>query len=508
MSDAPAPTTATGGAAPPRSNAVVAVLAFSGIVVSLMQTLVIPIVPELPRLLAAPASDAAWAVTATLLAAAVATPVMGRLGDMYGKRRMLLASIGLLVVGSVVAALSDTLTPMIVGRALQGLAAGVIPLGISIMRDELPAERLGSATALMSASLGVGGALGLPAAALIADHFDWHVLFWTSAVLGVVAGALVVALVPESKVRGGGRFDVVGGAGLAVGLVCLLLGISKGGDWGWTSTTTLGLFAAAVLVLLAWGRWELRVAEPLVDLRSTARRQVLVTNFASIAVGFAMFAMSLVIPQLLQLPSETGYGLGQSMLSAGLVMAPSGLVMMAIAPVSAAVSRAKGPRTTLMIGALIVAAGYGLNIALMSEVWHFVLVSCVIGAGIGFAYGSMPALIMGAVPASETAAANSFNTLMRSIGTSVASAVAGVILAQLTTTLGPVTFPSQDGFRTVLAVGAGAALLAFAVAAFIPRRGGVAVGEETLRASSAEPDGADGVDGVDGAGVKEPVRKG
>lgn len=484
MSHAPAPATEAGGGAPPTPNAVVAVLAFAGIVVSLMQTLVIPIVPELPRLLDAPASDTAWAVTATLLAAAVATPVMGRLGDMYGKRRMLLVSVVLLVTGSVVCALSDALVPMIVGRVLQGLASGVIPLGISIMRDELPAERLGSATALMSASLGIGGALGLPAAALLADTFDWHMLFWTSAGMGVVALVCVVLFVPESKVRTGGRFDLVGGVGMAAGLVCLLLGISKGADWGWTSGTTLGLFVAAVVVLLAWGWWELRTEQPLVDLRTTARRQVLVTNLASIAVGFAMFAMSLVIPQLLQLPAQTGYGLGKSMLVAGLCMAPSGLVMMATAPVSAAISRAKGPKVTLMIGVLIVAVGYGLNIVLMSEVWHFVLVACVIGAGVGFGYGSMPALIMGAVPASETAAANSLNTLMRSLGTSTASAVAGVILAQMTTDLGGHALPSENGFKVVLAVGAGAALLAFVVASFIPKAGSAAVGEPMAQAAA------------------------
>ncbi|WP_328426876.1 MFS transporter [Streptomyces sp. NBC_00443] len=488
MSHAPAPAAEAGGGAPPRSNAVVAVLAFAGIVVSLMQTLVIPIVPELPRLLDAPASDTAWAVTATLLAAAVATPVMGRLGDMYGKRRMLLVSVVLLVTGSVVCALSDALIPMIVGRVLQGLASGVIPLGISIMRDELPAERLGSATALMSASLGIGGALGLPAAALIADNFDWHMLFWTSAGMGVAALVCVVLFVPESKVRTGGRFDLVGGIGMAAGLVCLLLAISKGADWGWTSGTTLGLLVAAVVVLPAWGWWELRTEQPLVDLRTTARRQVLVTNLASIAVGFAMFAMSLVIPQLLQLPAQTGYGLGKSMLVAGLCMAPSGLVMMATAPVSAAISRAKGPKVTLMIGVLIVAVGYGLNIVLMSEVWHFVLVACIIGAGVGFGYGSMPALIMSAVPASETAAANSLNTLMRSLGTSTASAVAGVILAQMTTDLGGYALPSENGFKVVLAVGAGAALLAFVVASFIPKAGSAAV--EGPVAQAAEPAGA------------------
>ncbi|MEY9487865.1 MFS family permease [Streptomyces calvus] len=470
MSDALDRSATAGTSSPPDPTAVVAVLAFAGIVVSLMQTLVIPIVGQLPQLLDASASDTAWAVTATLLAAAVATPVTGRLGDMYGKRRMLLISMAMLVIGSVVAGLSDTLVPMIVGRALQGLSSGVIPLGISILRDELPAERLGSATAMISASLGVGGALGLPAAALIADNFDWHALFWTSAALGVVALLAVLLLVPESKVRTGGRFDLAGAAGMATGLVCLLLAISKGADWGWSSGTTLGLFAAAAVVLVAWGFFELRVDQPLVDLRTTARPQVLITNLASVAIGFGMFSMSLVIPQLLQLPEPTGYGLGQSLLAAGLVMAPSGLVMMALAPVSALVSRAKGPKVTLMTGALIVAAGYGLNVLLMDQVWHFVLASCVIGAGIGFTYGAMPALIMGAVPASETGAANSLNTLMRSIGTSVASAVAGVVLAQMTTRFGSHVLPGEDGFRTVLALGAGAALVGFAIAAFIPRQ--------------------------------------
>ncbi|MFF7981813.1 MFS transporter [Streptomyces sp. NPDC007901] len=485
MSHAQPRPTAPGESAAPRVNVVVAVLAFGGIVVSLMQTLVIPIVPELPKLLDASASNAAWAVTATLLAAAVATPVMGRLGDMYGKRLMLLTSLVMLVVGSVTAALSDSLVPMIVGRALQGLASGVIPLGISIMRDELPAERLGSATALMSASLGVGGALGLPAAALIADHFDWHVLFWTSAALGVVAALFVLLLVPESKVRTGGRFDLPGALGMAAGLVCLLLGISKGADWGWGSGTTLGLFGAAVVILLGWGFYELRTREPLVDLRTTARRQVLVTNLASVAFGFSMFAMSLVLPQLLQLPQATGYGLGKSLLDAGLVMAPTGLVMMATAPLSALVSRNFGPKITLMCGAVIVATGYGINIVLMDAVWQLVLASCVIGAGIGFAYGAMPALIMGAVDPHETAAANSLNTLMRSIGTSTASAVAGVILAQMTTTFGTATVPSENGFKVVMAIGSGAAILALLVAAFIPRRRPVVAGAAPVEAVPA-----------------------
>ncbi|MEV2213235.1 MFS transporter [Streptomyces sp. NPDC050997] len=470
MSDALAPPAGAGKSAPPKANAVVAVLALAGIVVSLMQTLVIPIVPELPKLLDAPASDTAWAVTATLLAAAVATPVVGRLGDMVGKRRMLMVSILLLVSGSLVCALADSLVPMIVGRALQGLSAAVVPLGISILRDTVPSDRLAGSTAVMSASLGVGGALGLPTAAFIADNWDWHILFWTSAALGVVSLLLVVMFVPESPGRVGGRFDLVGSLGLSAGLVSLLLAVSKGADWGWTSGTTLGLGVAAVVILTAWGRWELKAEQPLVDLRTTAKPQVLFTNLASIALGFSMFAMSLVLPQLLQLPEQTGYGLGRSMLTVGLVLAPQGLVMMVMSAVSARITKAKGPKVTLLIGALIVAAGYGLNILLMSEVWHLILVSCFIGAGIGFTYGALPALIMGAVDPSQTGAANSLNTLMRSLGTSFASAIAGVIMAQMTTDFGGYALPSENGFKVVMAIGAGAALLAFAVASLIPKQ--------------------------------------
>ncbi|THV21235.1 MFS transporter [Glycomyces paridis] len=466
MSQAPAPS-ATRAAKP---NGVIAVLAFAGIVVSLMQTFVIPLLPELPELLDASAADTSWAVTATLLAGAIATPVVGRLGDMFGKRRMLLVSLGLLTAGSVVAALRANLPVFIAGRALQGLAAGVIPLGISIMRDELPKARLAGAMALMSASLGIGGALGLPAAALLADHADWHVLFWVAAGAGLACLGLVAAIVPESDVRSGGRFDLVGALGLSAGLFAMLLAISKGADWGWTSAPTLGLAIAAVVILLAWGAWELRARQPLVDLRTTVRRQVLVTNLASVVFGFAMLAMSLVLPQLLQLPEATGVGFGQSMLTVGLVMAPSGLVMMAMSPISARITNSRGPKTTLMAGAVIVAAAYALAAVFMAEIWQLVAVAAIMGAGMGLAYGAMPALIIGATPVSETAAANSLNTLMRSIGTSVSSAVAGVILAHMTADFGGVPLPTQDAFRLILGIASGAALVALAVAAFLPGR--------------------------------------
>ncbi|MFE2373304.1 MFS transporter [Streptomyces sp. NPDC059398] len=452
-----------------RASGVIAVLAFAGTTAAIMQTLVTPLLPRLPDLLGTTPSNATWVVTATLLVSAVCVPVTGRLGDLHGKRRMLLVCSVPLMAGSVVCALSSTLVPMIIGRGLQGMGMGMVPLGIALLRDVVPPERLSSSIALVSASMGIGGGLGLPLAAAVAQYANWRVLFWGSAALAALIAVLVARLVPEVPAAARGqRFDLPGALGLGAGLVCLLLAVSKGADWGWGSATTLGLFAGAAVLLAGWGLWEVRTTHPLVDLRSTARPRVLLTNTASIFTSFAMYASMLVLPQLLQFPAATGYGLGQSMLAAGLWMAPGGIMMMLVSPLGGKLSDAKGPKTTLISGALVIAAGYGVCLLLMGSAWGIMLAVMVINSGVGLAYGSVPALIMSSVPRSETAAANGFNTLMRSLGTSVGAAVIGVLLAHMTTTAGGHTFTSESGFRTTLVVGIAMAVVAVLVAAAIP----------------------------------------
>ncbi|MFC4604962.1 MFS transporter [Rhodococcus kronopolitis] len=445
-------------------------LALTGIVVSLMQTLVVPLLRELPALLHTSASTASWVVTATLLAAAVATPMAGRLGDMYGKRRMILVSLAFLVVGSVVCALTSEPTLMILGRALQGAATGAIPLGISILRDELPPAKVPGAIAVMSSTMGVGGAIGLPLAALTAQNLDWHWLFWAAATLGTAAIVAIARVVPESPVRTPGRFDMVGALGLAAGLVALLLAITQGHGWGWTSPATLGLLVGGVVILLAWGAFELRTAEPLVDLRVTGSRPVLLTNLASVLTGFAMYATALTVPQLLMSPTWTGYGIGQSMVVAGLSMAPGGIVMMLLSPVSAWITGRFGGRVTLITGTTVIAIGYLTGALLMGSVWQIVLAATIIGAGTGIAYAAMPALIMGSVPISETGAANGLNALMRTVGTSTSAAVMTVVLTSMTFTVHGTVVPTRTAFVTTFLIGAGAAVAALVLAAFIPRR--------------------------------------
>ncbi|TDN91305.1 MFS transporter [Microbacterium sp. BK668] len=453
----------------PPQGAIVAVLAIAGLASSFMFTLVVPIQSRLPELLDASREDTAWVVTSTLLAAAVLTPISGRLGDMYGKRRIVLVLLAIMVVGSVVAALSPGIVGIIVGRTLQGAIVGVVPLGISILRDVLHENRVDSAIALISATLGVGGALGLPISAFITERADWHVLFWVAAGLGVVVFWLVLWIVPVSVLRTAGRFDYIGAAGLTAGLLGILLAISRGNEWGWTSPSILALGIGGVVALLAWGWFELGIDAPLLDLRVAARRPVLLTNLASVAMGFSLFASNVAYPQMLELPAVAG-GFGLSLLAASFVVMPAGVVMMVLSPFSGRLARTVGPKLLLVLGAISLIVAYGFTLLFSTEVWQLVVANFLIGAGIGFGYAAMPMLIMRSVPQSETGASNGLNALFRSLGTSTAAAVIGAVLATFVVDVEGMPAPTPTAFTLSFVLGGIAAVIALVVALFIPRR--------------------------------------
>ncbi|MBX3100705.1 MAG: MFS transporter [Salinibacterium sp.] len=445
-------------------------LAATGLIAAFMQTVVTPIIPELPTLLSTTSADASWVLTATLLAAAISTPISGRLGDMYGKRRIMLGLLMIMTVGCVIAAVANTLIPMVIGRVFQGVGLGVIALGISILRDVIHPKNLGGAVALVSATLGVGGALGLPLAATIAQYLDWHFLFWLSTMFSVIAIITVATIIPVSTLRSGGRFDLVGALGLAVGLVSILLAVSKGTEWGWASPLTLGLLGGGLAVLVAWGFFELRISNPLVDLRVATRRTVLLTNLASISVGFSFFVCTASLPIVLESPVASEVGLGLPLILASLCLMPLGLVMFLFSPIAARLSQARGPRTSLILGGLIITVGFTLAVFFLDEVWHVILVSTITGIGVGFAYAAMPTLIMRAVPPRETAAANGLNSVMRTLGSTISATVAGIILSSHVIVTNGVGTPSRDAFAYVFMLGAAVVLVGVVLALFIPRR--------------------------------------
>lgn len=445
-------------------------LAFAGLCSSFMFTLVVPLQAELPALLNSSREDTSWVVTITLLVAAVATPISGRLGDMYGKRRVAMVLLALLIVGSLIAALSGSIVGVIIGRALQGAVTGVVPLGIAIMRDVLPPERLGTAVALMSATMGVGGALGMPIAAYLAMNSDWHALFWLAAGLGVIGLVLIALVVPEDVLRFPGRLDVVGAIGLAIGLTGILLFVSRGAEWGWTSLPTLVCIIGGIAVLLVWGWYQLRTKDPLLDLRVAARPAVLFTNIAAIGMGFALFASNVTFPQMLEMPVAGGSGFGLDMISAALVVMPAGLVMMVISPLSGWLERTVGPRPLFTVGAAAIVLAYVFVLLWSTEVWHLLVGNIMIGVGIGFTFAAMPMIIMRSVPAHETGASNGLNALFRSVGTSSASAVMGGILASMSVKIGDIAVPTRGAFELCFWLAIAAGIVALVLSLFIPRQ--------------------------------------
>ncbi|SEC33489.1 Major Facilitator Superfamily protein [Streptomyces sp. 2231.1] len=475
-------------AAPLRDRLTIPVLASGGILMAVMQTVVVPLLPDLPRLTGASAAAVSWMVTATLLSGAVLTPVLGRAGDMYGKRRVLSGALALMTVGSVLCALSSDIGVLIAARALQGAAASVVPLSISILRDELPPERRGSAVALMSSTVGIGAALGLPLAALVVQYADWHTMFWLTSALGALGVAATWWAVKESPVREPGRFDTLGALGLAAGLVSLLLGVSQGGTWGWAGPRVLGLFAVAVAVLALWWWQQLRAERPLVDLRLVTRPRVGLSHVAALLTGFAFYANSLVTAQLVQAPKATGYGLGLSIVATGLCLLPGGVTMLLFSPLSARISASRGPRITLALGAAVIACGYALRIADSRDLWMIILGATVVATGTTLAYSALPTLILRAVPAGQTASANGVNVLMRTIGQATSSAAVAAVLVHHSSPLGGIPVPTLHGYLLAFAMAGVVALAACAVALTIP---GDAPSGGTRRARDAARDARD-----------------
>lgn len=456
----------------------VAVLCAAGIVVALMQTIIVPLIPQLPGMLDTSPTNASWTLTITLLVGAVGTPIAGRLGDMFGKRLVLLGTMAAVAVGSTVCALSTAFVPFLIGRGLQGLGIGAIAVGISILRDIVPAVHLGGAVGTMSASLGVGGALGLPFAASIARHVSWHALFWACTLAALACGAAILRAVPRGPADAGGRFDAIGTVGLTAVLSLVLLPLSKASEWGWTDPLTLTMFGTFLVTGAAWWWYELRTPNALIDVRALLHRPILLTNAASIATGFAFYAMQMMPIQILMAPEGAPAGVGLGMVAASLVLMPSGLVMFAFSRVSSLVTDRHGARISLALGAVVIAGGY--LVLLLATIgpwpmhWLWILASSAsVGAGLGIAYSAMPALIMAVVPVEQTGEANGVNALMRSVGTSMATAVVAMVLTGATTVTataaGPVETPTAGAYTTTILLCLGVCAVATACSLAIPR---------------------------------------
>ncbi|WP_375486426.1 MFS transporter [uncultured Jatrophihabitans sp.] len=447
------------------------VLCLCGTVAALLQTIIVPVLGKLPLLLHTSSANVSWLVTATLLASTVTTPVAGRLADSYTKRRILLACLTSMTAGSLLGAVSGELALVIAARALQGTGLALIPVGIAALRDELPADRVPFGISVMSATISIGAGVGLPLGGWIAEHLDWHWLFWVPAGSGLVMFCAVAVVLPPRRGGSGGRFDVIGALGLAGALTALLLALSRGDLWGWTSGSTLGCAAGGVLLLAGWVPWELRVRRPLVDLRLAVHPALAVVNVAAAFAGLGMFANLLVTTQVLQLPTATGFGLGRGTLAAGVLMAPASLMMLFVAPFTAIGIRRFGAHVTLAAGAGLMATAYSVRCLTDSNLHNLIVSMLVVALGTALVYGAMPALVLRVAPPAQAASANSVNTLMRAFGTASTSAALAAATTARHQRIDGVSYPTQGALTLVFWLAAASCgLAALLMAPLIVRR--------------------------------------
>ncbi|MFI6788083.1 MFS transporter [Nonomuraea sp. NPDC050383] len=429
----------------------VVALAFAASIAALQNTAVVPLLPVLQRELHASLTAVSWTLTISLLVSAVATPLLSRFGDMYGRRPMILGAIGLLVAGSIVGALATSLTWLIVARILQGFVTALVPLSIGVVRETLPRRQLATGIGVLSATMGFGSGGGMILAGLVAG--DYHVLFWVTGAIAVVAGTLVAILVRDTAPAGGGRPDLLGAALLTVWLVALLLGISEGGSWGWTSPGVLGLFAVALVTVVTWVVVERRVREPLVDMAMLTQRTTVGATVASMLLGFAFFTCMTGISGFTQAP---GVGFGASTLQVGLYLLPSTVIMLVISLFAGRFMRRFSASSMVAAGSAAVGlAGLWLVVRHGAPVDVYVATS-LLGVGLGVGYAALGTMAVEHVEPTRTAAAAGVNALVRIVGGSTAGAVIAAILAAL---------PGEHGYQWVFATAAAGSMVAALFAA-------------------------------------------
>jgi EmrB/QacA subfamily drug resistance transporter len=448
-------------------RAILAVLSLGAIAYSLLQSLVVPALPQIQDALGTSESAVGWVLTVFLLSASVTTPIIGRLGDMYGKERLMMIVLVLLAIGTLISAMASSLALMLVGRAIQGVGGGIFPLAFSVIRDELPQDRVPGGIGLVSSLLGIGGGAGVVFAGIVTENLSYHWLFWFPLVMIVFAAVLTWRYIPESPVKTPAHINYRATALMTIGISATLLAITETSTWGWVSAKTLGLLAAGLGVIWLWVREELRSREPLVDMRMMAIRGVWTTNTVAFLIGVGMYSSFVLLPEFVQMPTSTGYGFGASATVAGLFLLPATIAITVVGQMAGVLERRIGSRGALIAGAAFALAAYVLLVASRGAELDIYLAAGLLGIGIGLAFSAMANLIVENVRQEQTGVATGMNAVTRTLGGAFGGQVAATLLAG---NLGAGGLPTDHGFSLAFAMClvavAGALVFAFAV----PRR--------------------------------------
>jgi MFS family permease len=431
------------------------VLSLAGIAYAMLSSSVVPALPTMQRALHTSEDGITWLLTAYLLSASVGTAILGRLGDMYGKERLLLATLVILAAGTLLAAVSSSLGVIILARFIQGASGGIFPLAFGIVRDEFPREKVAGSIGLLSAILGVGAGIGIVLSGVIVEHLSYHWLFWIPLAATLVAIVATWRFIPESPVRMPGRINWLAAALMTIGISTVLLAISQTTAWGWGSPKTLGLIAAGLAVTLLWVVVEVRSANPLIDMTMMRIRGVWTTNLAAFLLGAGMYSSFIVLPQFAQLPKSTGFGFGASVVVSGLYLLPSTIGMTILGIYAGKISVRFGSRAALLAGTAFTTASFALLSITHDHPYDLLVAAGLLGVGIGLAFAALGNLIVQSVSSHQTGVASGMNTVMRTLGGALGGQLSATFIAAHTIKGEPavtgftLTFLMATGFLVV-----------------------------------------------------------
>ncbi|MBA4022599.1 MAG: MFS transporter [Gordonia sp.] len=432
---------------------------------ALLQSLVTPVLPTIEQALDTNQTSVTWVLTAYLLSASIFTPIMGRLGDMHGKKRFFVIAMVALAIGSLLAALASSLTVMVIARVIQGIGGGVLPLAFGIIRDEFPAARVAGAVGMIAALISVGAGLGIVLAGPIVNALSYHWLFWIPLIMITLAGIAAQFLVPESKVRSAGKINWLTAFLLSGWLVALLLAVSQAPTWGWGSFKVIGLLMAALVIAITWVVAESRSANPLIDMKMMRIRTVWAANLAALLMGIGMYAAFGFLPQFLQTPESAGYGFGASVTQSGLMLLPNTIGMFLLGLAAGRLSARFGSKNLLVVGSVISAVGYFMIAFLHSAEINIYLAMSVVGIGFGLAFSAMSNVVVAAVPAEQTGVASGMNANIRTIGGSLGAAFMASVVTAGASNSG---LPKESGYTNGFIMLGVAVGLSAVAALFIP----------------------------------------
>jgi MFS family permease len=444
-----------------------AVLGVAAISYSVLSAALNPALPTIQRHLHASENGVTFLITGYLLSAAVGTGILGRLGDMFGKQRVLVLTLGILAVGTLLAALANSLPILIVARVIQGVGGGIFPLSFGIIRDELPSERVPGSIGFLSSTISLGAGAGIVIGGLVVEHLGWHALFWLPLAVTVTAAVAAWRFIPESPIRAPSRINWTAAALMTTGISTVLVGISEATSWGWGSPKTVGLIAGGLAVCAAWVAVESHSEIPLIDMTMMRLRGVWTTNLVGFLLGAGMYALLFTFPQFAQQPKSTGYGLGASVVVSGLYVLPLTAFVFVTGMAAGVIARRFGSRAATIVGTALTAVSLMVLTLGHGSTWNALLTFAIFGAGIGLAFAALGNLVVEAVAPHQTGAAGGMNTVFRTIGGALGGQLAATFIAGHTLADGR---PALHGFLEAWEMQT-AVLVVCALAGFlVPRR--------------------------------------